>query len=102
MSMEAPEKGYYYHFKHNPSGPVNTYAYEVLGVGRHSEDGTHLIVYRPLYTSDYFDESDFSLRPLAMFMENVTKDGKTFPRFTKITDESVIAQLKALRGQKNV
>lgn len=34
-----------------------------------------------------------------MFMEDVTKDGKTFARFTKITDEKVIAELVKIRDK---
>lgn len=29
---ELPEPGYYYHFKHDPNGPVNNYAYYIYGV----------------------------------------------------------------------
>lgn len=35
-----PEKGYYYHYKHDSEGEINNYAYEVIGVGLHSE-GNH-------------------------------------------------------------
>ena len=97
--MKIPEKGFYYHYKHDPNDPVNTYAYEVLGVGRHSEDGSLYVVYQPLYTSQYHEQSDYSIRPLEMFMEDVTKDGKTFPRFQKITDQSVIEQLQEKRKE---
>ena len=33
-----PEPGYYYHFKHDPDGPINNYAYYIHGVGHHTED----------------------------------------------------------------
>jgi hypothetical protein len=51
--------------------------YEVIGVARHSETEEELVVYRTLY-------GDFSLwvRPLAMFTEQVTRDGESHPRFT--------------------
>ena len=29
---ELPEPGYYYHFKHDPDGPLNNYAYYIYGV----------------------------------------------------------------------
>lgn len=50
--------------------------YHVTGVARHSETQEWLVVYRCLY-------GDFGLfvRPLEMFTESVTKDGKTVPRF---------------------
>src|SRR5436305_12798626 len=33
-----PEPGYYYHFKHDPNGPLNNYAYYIYGVGHHTEE----------------------------------------------------------------
>jgi hypothetical protein len=33
-----PAPGYYYHFKHDPDGPVKNYAYYIYGVGHHTED----------------------------------------------------------------
>ncbi len=54
-----PERGFYYHYKHNPDGAVNNYAYEVMGVGCHTEDNCrpediNLVVYRPLYESSVY------------------------------------------------
>ena len=51
---EQPEPGYYYHFKHDPNGPLNNYAYYIYGVGHHTEDDCRpedafMQVYRPLY-----------------------------------------------------
>src|SRR3954454_6436608 len=37
-AKKLPEPGYYYHFKHDPSGPLNNYAYYIYGVGHHTED----------------------------------------------------------------
>jgi hypothetical protein len=31
---KLPEPGYYYHFKHDPDGPLNNYAYYIYGVDR--------------------------------------------------------------------
>jgi hypothetical protein len=101
---EVPEKGFYYHYKHNPDGPVNNYAYEVIGVGHHAEDyatveDMHMVIYRPLYEDApaYKAGKLFYLRPLKMFMEYITKEGKTFPRFKKISDEDVIKELEDAR-----
>src|SRR5260221_591191 len=97
---KVPEKGFYYHYKHDPNGEVNNYAYEVMGVGFHTEDDcrpidTNVVVYLPLYESSVYKAGKFfDIRPLEMFMENVEKDGKILPRFHKITDEKVIAELK--------
>src|SRR6202030_4172939 len=35
---QCPEPGYYYHYKHDPNGPLNNYAYYIYGVGHHTED----------------------------------------------------------------
>jgi len=102
---KIPEKGFYYHYKHDPNGAVNNYAYEVVGVGHHTEDDcrpedANMVVYRPLYEASVYKAGKmFDLRPLEMFMQSVTKDGKTFPRFQKITDPIVIAQLEVIRVQ---
>lgn len=58
--------------------------YQVLGVARHSEDETELVVYRPLY-----GEGKLWVRPLAMFCEQVEVDGNAIPRFEYIDDDSV-------------
>ena len=60
--------GRYRHFKGNE--------YEVLGVARHSETLEPLVVYRPLS-----GDGGLWVRPLAMFTETVTHDGRQVPRF---------------------
>ncbi len=100
--MNIPENGFYYHYKHDASGAVNNYAYEVMGIGHHTEidglDESAMVMYRPLYDASVFKiGKHWDLRPLGMFMEDVTKDGTTFPRFSKITDENLIAQLVEIR-----
>ena len=75
------ENGYYYHYKHTTNGDINNYAYEVVGLGLHSE-GNHrleyvLVIYRALYESTSYKSGQmYDLRPLIMFKENVTKEGK--------------------------
>ena len=63
--------GKYRHYKGNE--------YEVVGIARHSESHEEMVVYRPLY-----GEGGLWVRPLTMFTENVTVDGKTMPRFTPL------------------
>ncbi len=96
-----PENGFYYHYKHDPAGEVNDYAYEVVGVGHHTEDEvTNFVIYRPLYPSSvYLAGKMFDVRPLEMFLEKVEKDGKSIERFTKITDAKVIAELEKIKGE---
>jgi hypothetical protein len=95
-----PSKGYYYHYKHDPHGSVESYAYEVIGIARHSEDGSYLVAYKPLYKNTYLDGADFSVRPLSMFMEKVVKYGKSVPRFQKIRENKVTRRLKAIQKNK--
>jgi hypothetical protein len=103
IPSKVPEKGFYYHYKHDPAKPVNDYAYEVIGVGVHSEadcrpEDENLMVYRPIYEAAVYKAGKlFDIRPLEMWMEDITKDGKTFPRFQKITDPVVIAELTKIR-----
>lgn len=102
---KIPEKGFYYHYKHSADKPINDYAYEVMGVGFHTEDDcrpedVNMVVYRPLYESSvYVAGKFFDLRPLEMWMGDVIKDGKTFPRFKRILDPKVISELEAIRDK---
>ncbi len=103
MNKSEPEIGaFYYHYKHTDES-VNNYAYEVIGIGHHTEieglDESAMVIYRPLYESAgvYKIGKHYDVRPFAMFMEEVVKDGKTFPRFAKITNEEVINKLVKIR-----
>ncbi|MGI0141530.1 MAG: DUF1653 domain-containing protein [Candidatus Micrarchaeales archaeon] len=69
--------GRYKHFK----GKM----YEVLGIARNSENpGEEFVVYRALYKSEEFGDSAMWIRPKAMFLEKVEKDGKIISRFKYI------------------
>ena len=65
------EPGRYRHFKGGE--------YEVLAVATHSETHEPLVVYRPLY-----GEGGWWVRPLGMFVEAVTHEGRIVPRFQRI------------------
>lgn len=107
------EKGFYYHYKHDDSKGVRNYAYEILGTAFNTESvidpadelGSFLkdevVIYRALYDHSiaYKNGKKFWVRPAGMFLENVTKDGKTFPRFQKITDPAIIAELVKTRDE---
>lgn len=110
MPQRVPEVGFYYHYKHDPAKGLNDHAYEVVGVGFHTEDNVregeaHFLIYRPLYEQSVYKASKelglpcFDARPLEMWMEVVIKDGKTFPRFQKITDSFVIKELEKIRSE---
>jgi hypothetical protein len=105
IPTQVPVKGFYYHYKHEGTGTVNNYAYEVIGVGCHTEDDcrpedANMVIYRPLYEASVYKAGKFfDLRPLGMWMDSVTKNGATFPRFTLISDQGVVAKLEQIRDQ---
>lgn len=99
--MNTPEKGFYYHYKHDPALSLNNYAYEVLGIASHTEikdfEKSFMVVYRPLYDSKVYREGKiWDVRPRDMFLENVEKMGG-IPRFTKITDPKAIEELERIK-----
>jgi len=65
--------GRYQHFKGN--------YYQVLHIAKHSETEELQVVYQPEY-----GDREVWVRPLAMFDEMITRDGKTFRRFTKVNN----------------
>ena len=67
--MRLPEKGIYRHFKGN--------RYELVDFARHSETTEIMVLYRALY-----GEGELWVRPLAMWDEEIERDGKKFRRFT--------------------
>lgn len=72
MTEQVLKAGRYRHYKGSD--------YQVYEVATHSEDESQLVVYRPLY-----GERKLWVRPLAMFLENVTlADGTLVPRFEYI------------------
>jgi hypothetical protein len=95
--QDMPERGFYYHFKHDPAGPINNCAYEVLGTARSTEDDSLSVVYLPLYESEWPKPANYALRPLNIFMETLERNGQTMPRFRKIEDPAIIAQLIKIR-----
>ena len=70
--LKYPVKpGKYTHYKGNP--------YLVVCVARHSETMEELVVYQALY-----GERGMWIRPAKMFVETVTVNGKTVPRFAYV------------------
>ena len=103
---KVPEQGFYYHYKHDELGTINNYAYEFLGAGCHTEEecraeDMNMAVYRPMYVEAFVYKAGrlFYLRPLAMWMGEVSLDGKALPRFKKITDPSVIEELELIKDK---
>ncbi len=96
-TIQIPENGFYYHNKHDPAGPINQYAYEVIGVAKDTEDEHLSVLYRPLYDSAWMPPATYQSRPLEMFVGTITKDGKTIDRFQKITDPDTLQKLHEIR-----
>lgn len=69
--MDKIIPGRYRHFKGNE--------YEVLYIAKHSETLELMVVYRALY-----GERGIWVRPASMWNETVSRDGKTYKRFTYI------------------
>lgn len=55
----------------------NVYLYEIIGTAKHTEDGTELMIYKPLYQTDCIVGVDYAARPLEMFMSEV--DHEKYP-----------------------
>ena len=68
------KKGIYKHFKGNE--------YELMDVASHSETLEQMVVYRALY-----GEGGLWVRPLSMWDEEVTFNGKTVKRFEFIKEK---------------
>lgn len=67
LVAQSIKPGIYEHFKGG--------RYKVLGVARHSETLEELVLY------EHLDDQTLWVRPLAMFLEEVDKDGYKGPRF---------------------
>ena len=69
--MKKLELGEYKHFKGGE--------YKVIGIAKHSETLEDFVVYKALY-----GKKDLWIRPLKIFLEKVTVNGKKVNRFQKI------------------
>ena len=70
-AVRSIRPGRYRHFKGRE--------YEVIGIARHSEDESPLVVYRKLY-----DDRSLWVRPADMWNEEVVRDGRTYIRFVRM------------------
>ena len=76
--MKTPKatKGIYKHFK-------NKKKYKLVDVGRNTETEEWMVIYKPLYKSDF---ANLCIRPYKMFFEKAKnpETGKLVPRFKKL------------------
>ena len=98
-AVALPEKGFYRHYKHHPDGPPHNYTYEVTGIARNTEDESFLMLYRPLYASNWFAPADTQARPLEMFLGTVRKEGYEMPRFERIVKPELVKKLESVRDE---
>lgn len=75
MTMDDIKPGIWRHFK--------GYRYRVIGLARHSETEEPMVVYRALYGS-----GELWVRPAAMWLDRVERDGQIFQRFVLETEEN--------------
>ncbi len=74
--MESCRLGVYRHYKGG--------LYTVLHIGTHTETQEQLVVYTPVISEKkdgVVDHPVIWIRPLTMFLESVSVDGVTVPRF---------------------
>lgn len=76
--MDTIPKGLYAHYKGKH--------YEVVDVARDHETTEPVVVYKTLYEGN-FPAGSLWVRPLKMFTENVTVNGKIVPRFKYIGEK---------------
>jgi hypothetical protein len=69
--MDEFKPGTYRHYKGN--------LYRAIAIAKHSETLEEMVVYQALY-----GEKGLWVRPKMMFCENITKEGKTEPRFAYV------------------
>lgn len=82
MVMELIIGGVYQHYK-----GMN---YIVKDLARHSENLEWMVIYECLYENP---EGKLWVRPMRMFMESVTIEGKVIPRFKYIGNQKGKARL---------
>lgn len=67
-------------YRHAKSGRL----YQVIGMARQTETDETLVIYRPLYESEF----ELFARPYTMFIESVAIDGLVQPRFAKVVSDA--------------
>lgn len=73
-----PRLGIYRHYK--------GYDYRVIGLARIEASLEEVVVYQALYDTEDFGPNPIWVRPVTDFMQSVTVDGASVPRFVRIGD----------------
>jgi hypothetical protein len=69
-------------WKHSKSGKQ----YRVIGVAKHTETEEEVVVYEPLYESDF---ANLMVRPVKMWEETVEINNEKVPRFVFLGEASI-------------
>lgn len=78
MQQDIKIGGRYRHFKNH--------LVRVIGVALHSETLEELVIYEKLEDVGENKKGSLWARPKKMFLENVTREGQTMPRFQYVDD----------------
>ena len=78
MNEKIVIDGQYQHYR-------NKQIYKVIGFCRHSETYEDMVIYQALYKCEKFGVDQVWVRPKAMFLEEVVHEGKTLPRFERVS-----------------
>lgn len=70
--------GHYRHYK--------GHLYEVVGIANNSETLDKMVIYRASYESPDFGKNALWVRPVSVFLETVTIDGREVSRFEYLGD----------------
>ncbi len=77
--MNEVKIGKYQHYKGN--------FYQIIALGKLEATQEEMVIYKPLYESDALGEASYWIRPKDQFLEEVTKDDQTMPRFRYISEK---------------
>lgn len=103
IPKKIPERGFYYSYKHDPSGPIYNNAYYVSFVGFLSkkQGGDAQVVYWPLDKEApvYKAVKGVDLKSIEEWFEEKEKDGIKVPGYELIADEEIIEKLVKIRNE---
>lgn len=97
--MEPKIGKYYYHYKHDDND-VCDHAYFIDDLAYDLENDREVLLYKPLYelVIDGIEVKN-GVRSIVNFTDMVTREGKTFARFSKVTDPEIISKLESKKKE---